>query len=52
MPPLPAPFTFGASVEYTLQLLGVIKNCNVDKANIRRIEQDRQGVNGSKPFSE
>lgn len=50
VPPLPAPFTFGASVEYNLQLLGVIKNCNVDKANIRQAEQDRQGTSGSNPF--
>ncbi|ELF9453969.1 hypothetical protein RNR39_003533 [Salmonella enterica] len=42
VPPLPEPFTFGASVDYNLQLLAVIKNCNVDKANIRRAEEQRQ----------
>lgn len=42
VPPLPEPFTFGASVDYNLQLLTVIKNCNVDKANIRRAEEQRQ----------
>lgn len=42
VPPLPEPFTFGASVDYNLQLLAVIKNCNVDKANIRRAEAQRQ----------
>ncbi|HDW3988173.1 TPA: hypothetical protein RMT71_005345, partial [Escherichia coli] len=34
--------TFGASVTYNLQLLAVIKNCNVDKASIRRLEARRQ----------
>ncbi|EEJ1463796.1 hypothetical protein AHN10_005371 [Salmonella enterica subsp. enterica] len=42
VPPVPEPFTFGASVDYNLQLLAVIKNCNVDKANIRRAEAQRQ----------
>ncbi|HCM6288124.1 TPA: hypothetical protein N3Z62_004838, partial [Salmonella enterica subsp. enterica serovar -:k:-] len=42
VPPVPEPFTFGASVDYNLQLLAVIKNCNVDKANIRRAEEQRQ----------
>lgn len=42
VPPLPEPFTFGASVDYNLQLLAVVKNCNVDKANIRRAEEQRQ----------
>ncbi|EHZ7223543.1 hypothetical protein K6O85_002976 [Salmonella enterica] len=41
VPPLPEPFTFGASVDYNLQLLAVIKNCNVDKANIRRAEEQQ-----------
>ncbi|ECU8054517.1 hypothetical protein BJH40_17200 [Salmonella enterica subsp. enterica serovar Tilene] len=42
VPPLPEPFIFGASVDYNLQLLAVIKNCNIDKANIRRAEEQRQ----------
>ncbi|WP_422663528.1 MULTISPECIES: Rz1-like lysis system protein LysC [Serratia] len=42
VPPVPAPFTFGASVDYTLQLLAVIKNCNLDKANLRRAQQEQQ----------
>lgn len=42
VPPAPEPFTFGASVTYNLQLLAVIKNCNVDKASIRRLEARRQ----------
>ncbi|HFR1936748.1 TPA: hypothetical protein ACHVCH_003852 [Shigella sonnei] len=42
VPPAPEPFTFGASVTYNLQLLAVIKNCNVDKASIRRLEVQRQ----------
>ncbi|PCG27968.1 lysozyme [Escherichia coli] len=42
VPPVPEPFTFGASVTYNLQLLAVIKNCNVDKASIRRLETRRQ----------
>ena len=42
VPPAPQPFTFGASVTYNLQLLAVIKNCNVDKASIRRLETQRQ----------
>ncbi|MCH5495105.1 hypothetical protein L4B25_22575 [Salmonella enterica subsp. diarizonae serovar 16:z10:e,n,x,z15] len=42
VPPLPELFTFGVSVDYNLQLLAVIKNCNVDKANIRRAEEQRQ----------
>ncbi|HAF2461649.1 TPA: hypothetical protein G9F28_005403 [Salmonella enterica] len=42
VPPLPEPFTFGVSVDYNLQLLAVIKNCNVDKASIRRAEEQRQ----------
>ncbi|ECH0315285.1 hypothetical protein FUA39_02165 [Salmonella enterica] len=41
-PPLPEPFTFGASVDYNLQLLAVIKNCNVDKALIREAEVAQQ----------
>ncbi|EBR8158040.1 hypothetical protein DOA20_23125 [Salmonella enterica subsp. enterica serovar Newport] len=38
----PEPFTFGASVDYNLQLLAVVKNCNIDKANIRRAGEQRQ----------
>ncbi|AIJ09276.1 Bacteriophage APSE-1, protein 16 [Edwardsiella anguillarum ET080813] len=37
----PEPFTYGASVDYNLQLLAVIKNCNADKAGIRQIELSR-----------
>ena len=42
VPPLPEPFTFGASVDYNLQLLAVIKNCNADKRALRQIEQQRR----------
>ncbi|MFK3810165.1 hypothetical protein ACI1VO_25395 [Escherichia coli] len=42
VPSGPVTFTFGASVTYNLQLLAVIKNCNVDKASIRRLEARRQ----------
>lgn len=40
----PMPFTYGASVDYNLQLLAVIKNCNADKAGIRKIELSRRAT--------
>ncbi|MBU2673553.1 hypothetical protein I5654_12875 [Hafnia paralvei] len=42
VPPVPTPFTYGASVDYNLQLLSVIENCNADKQGIRAIERQRQ----------
>ncbi|WP_442889989.1 Rz1-like lysis system protein LysC [Arsenophonus sp. PmNCSU2021_1] len=38
----PEPLTFGASVDYSLQLLAVIKQCNADKAALRQAEHYRQ----------
>jgi hypothetical protein len=41
---VPTPFTYGASVDYNLQLLSVIENCNADKQGIRAIERQRQQI--------
>ncbi|WP_423777278.1 Rz1-like lysis system protein LysC [Enterobacter cloacae] len=42
VPQPPASMTFGASVELNAQLYGVIGQCNIDRAAIRRIEEGRQ----------
>ena len=39
VPEPPAMMTFGASVELNAQLYGVIGQCNIDRAAIRKIEK-------------
>nr|WP_249418331.1 peptidase [Citrobacter freundii] len=40
-PAIPAPLTYGASLDLNVSLLSALGQCNVDKASIREIEEHR-----------
>nr|WP_233730619.1 hypothetical protein [Morganella morganii] len=42
MPDIPDKMTWGDIAEYNIELMSVIKACNLDKRAIREIEQQRQ----------
>ena len=48
-PEIAAPFTWGESLALNELLLTALENCNVDKAKIREIEQQRQTITKDKP---
>ncbi|EOX9114096.1 hypothetical protein ACPW90_003936 [Providencia rettgeri] len=41
MPDIPDKMTWGDIAEYNIELMSVIKGCNLDKKAIREIEQQR-----------
>nr|DAQ93085.1 MAG TPA: hypothetical protein [Caudoviricetes sp.] len=48
-PEIADPFTWGDSLALNELLLTALENCNVDKAKIREIEQQRQTITKDKP---
>lgn len=41
-PVIPDPLTYGASLDLNVSLQSALGQCNVDKASIRAIEQERK----------
>lgn len=41
-PTIPDPLTYGASLDLNVNLLSALGQCNIDKASIRAIEQERK----------
>lgn len=41
-PVIPNPLTYGASMDLNVSLLSALGQCNLDKAAIRKIEEERQ----------
>ncbi|WP_231040664.1 peptidase [Citrobacter freundii] len=40
-PAIPEPLTYGASLDLNVSVLAALRQCNVDKMDIRKIEHER-----------
>ncbi|EPD9060260.1 Rz1-like lysis system protein LysC [Escherichia coli] len=42
VPNIPNPLTYGASLDLNINLLSAVKQCNLDKLSIRKLEEKRR----------